>query len=47
MSKAEKLKAELAKLGIHTEAQLKEAIRKTSLNISLMAAVPMTERLVG
>ena len=47
MSKAEKLKTELEKVGIHTEAQLKEVLKKTSIDISIMAAVPRTERMVS
>ena len=35
--KAQRLKAELAKLGIHTIDQLNEAIKKTKLDISVMA----------
>lgn len=36
--KQEKLKAELAKMGIHTTEQLNEAIRNTKLDISIMAS---------
>ena len=44
MNKTEKLIAELAKLGIHNEAQLKERMKNTSLNISLMVWLPKQER---
>ncbi len=47
MSKAEKLKAELEKMGIFTDADLRAAIRKTSLDISLMAAGGQVEKAVG
>ncbi len=47
MSKAEALKAELEKMGIFTDADLRAAIRKTSLDISLMAAGNQEERMVG
>ena len=43
MNKSEALKQELKKIGIHTENDLKEAIKKTSTNISLMTASKATE----
>lgn len=48
-SKPEALKAELEKLGIHTDADFKTAMKKTVLNISLMAAggTRKQERKVG
>lgn len=47
MNKAEALKAELEKMGIFTDADLRVAIRTTSLDVSLMAAGQREERMVG
>lgn len=47
MRQSQNLKAELKKAGIHTETQLKEALKKTSLDISIMAAVLGTERMAS
>lgn len=47
MSKAEKLKLELRRIGIHTELELKEAIKKTSIDISLMAAEQRADRVAS
>lgn len=47
MNKADALKVELEKLGIFTDADLKVAIRKISLDISLMAAGNQAERMAG
>lgn len=48
-SKPEVLRAELERLGIHTDADFKTALKKTVLNISLMAAggTRKPERMVG
>ncbi len=47
MSKTEALKAELEKMGIFTDADLRAAIRKTSLDVSMMAAGQQAERMAG
>lgn len=47
MNKVEALKAELKKMGIFTDVDLRAVIRKTSLDISLMAAGQHVERMVG
>ena len=49
MCKSEALKAELEKLGIHTDTDFKAALKKTALNISLMAArgTRKPERMAG
>lgn len=50
MNKEKLLKEALERLGIHTQKELKEAIAKIAVNISIMAAVAedgQAERLVG
>ena len=47
MSKAEAIKADLEKMGIFTDADLRAAIRTTSLDVSLMAAGQRAERMAG
>lgn len=47
MNKTEALKAELEKMGIVTDADLRAAIGKTTLDISLMAAEKQEERMAG
>ena len=47
MNKSEALKAELEEMGIFTDADLRTAIRKTSLDVSLMAAGQQAEIKAG
>lgn len=48
MNKEKSLKEALERLGIHTQKDLKEAIAKTAIDVSVMAAGQrMEERLVG
>ena len=47
MSKAEALKKELEKLGIHDTKELREAMKNMTLNVSLMAATAAVSKKVG
>lgn len=47
MSKTEALKVELEKKGIFTDADLSDAIKRTSIDVSLMVAGQQAERMAG